>query len=147
MQSLRLEAEANEIENLKNTLATEPNALFSGALRLITTYAMMRAANMAPVKHQLHPMKHMAWDQWNNWPGGAGTSLNDRQYAAVEAILKQPQLAGHCYCGEAIPYGGGVEREGHRVAPTGLFCSRACQLKHQLRVEEHRKRMQEKAAE
>jgi hypothetical protein len=127
MMSLRLEAEMNEIETLKTTLATEPDALFRGALRLITTYAMMKSANMAPVNHKLHPEKHMAWDNMNNWPGGLGTSLNDLQYAAVEAILRQPQLAGTCHCGNAIPYGTGVQRHGHKLTPTGLFCSEQCQ--------------------
>lgn len=126
MKSLRIESELNEIDSLKATLATKYAATFRGDMRLITTYAMMKAANMAPVNHKLHPQKHMAWDHMNNWPGPLGTSLNDLQYAAVEEILRAPQLAGHCMCGQSIPYGQGVVENQNAYSPTGLFCSQKC---------------------
>jgi hypothetical protein len=114
----RLDREALEISRLADKMATDNRFVWDDPMTLFFRYALMKQHNMPPVNHKLHPEKHFAWDFEHNWPLASGTSLNDRQYTAIEAILEKPQVAGTCYCGNNMPYGSNE---------FGFFCSEKCQ--------------------
>lgn len=112
----KLDIEIREFNKLAEKMATDHNFIWDDPMTLIFRFAMMQRRNIQPISHKLHLEKHFAWDHENNWPLGDGTSLNDVQYKAIEAMLDNPQLARTCYCGKSIPYGSGV----------GYFCSEHC---------------------
>ena len=127
----RLEREAQGIRDLQRNMATDYMLMFDNKLSLIATYAMMKAKGMPPVNAKLHPEKHFAHDYEYTWPLALGTSLNDIQYAAVEQILRQPQVAKQCFCGNSIAYGSGSgDGAKYEDGVTGFFCGDVCHTEH-----------------
>lgn len=117
----RLEREFQEIRDLQTKMANDNRFVWNDPMTLFFRYAVMKQRNMPPVNHKLHPEKHFTWDFEHGWPLALGTSLNDRQYVAIEAILAEPQVARTCYCGNNMVYGDNK---------FGYFCSEKCQTKH-----------------